>query len=403
MLTGAEPSGAGRALPPPGGHPDRGGARLPRADRGGRRRGARLPDRDAGARARRRRRRPTRASATGGRAVRSTACPIAVKDVLCTRGIRTTCGSKILERFVPPYDATVVARLVEAGAVLLGKLNMDEFAMGSSTENSAFFPTRNPWDLDRVPGGSSRRLGGRGGRGHGRGEPRHRHRRIDPPARGLLRRRRPQADLRRASPATALVAFASSLDQIGPFARTVRGRRRCCSRSSPATIPGLDSRSDHAGARLSRPQLGPRRRGPAHRHPQGVLHRGARAPRSRAAVRRPSSCSRALGAAIVEPVSLPHTEYGLAAYYLIAPAEASSNLARYDGVQYGLRAPGGEDLIDMYGKTPRGGLRRRGQAPHHAGHLRPVAPATTTPTTAGPEGAHARPARLRGGLRARRT
>src|SRR5258705_373170 len=202
--------------------------------------------------------------------------PVALKDVLCTRGIRTTSGSKILERFVPPYDATVVARLFAAGAVLLGKLNMNEFAMGSSTEHSAFFTTHNPWDLARVPGGSS----GGAARGH-----------------------------------------APALAAPGPASRAALGQ-------------GM------GGLRLGVP---------AEYFMDGMD------PEVEQAVRTAIATLEKLGAR-TEPVSLPHTEYGLAAYYVIAPAEASSNLARYDGVKYGLRAPGARDLIDMYSRTRAAGF-----------------------------------------------
>jgi aspartyl-tRNA(Asn)/glutamyl-tRNA(Gln) amidotransferase subunit A len=272
--------------------------------------------------------------------------PVAVKDVLCTRGIRTTCGSRILEGFVPPYDATVVARLRDAGAVLLGKLNMDEFAMGSSTEHSGFFVTRNPWDLARVPGGSS---GGSaaavaadlaaGTFGSDTGGS------IRQPAAfcGTVGLKPTYGRVSR----YGLIAFASSLDQIGPFTKdvtdaaallqVVAGHDPCDSTSVDAPVPdysaGLEGGVE--GLRLGVPDeyfiegLDP--------EVERAVHAGIEVLRS-------------LGAR-TERVSLPHTEYGLAAYYLIAPAEASSNLARYDGVKYGLRAPGARDLVDMYART----------------------------------------------------
>jgi aspartyl-tRNA(Asn)/glutamyl-tRNA(Gln) amidotransferase subunit A len=277
--------------------------------------------------------------------------PLGVKDVFCTRGVRTTCGSKILEEFVPPYDATVVARLLEAGAVILGKLNMDEFAMGSSTENSAYFTTRNPWDLSRVPGGSS---GGSAAAvaadlaaaalGTDTGGS------IRQPAAfcGNVGLKPTYGRVSR----FGLVAFASSLDQVGPFAKDVldaalmlqaiAGHDPMDSTSAAIPVP------DYA-AELSRGVRGLRIGIPAEYFIEGLDAE------VEAAVRAAVETLEGLGAK-TESVSLPHTEYGLAAYYLIAPAECSSNLARYDGVKYGLRVPGARDLIDMYSRTRGAGF-----------------------------------------------
>jgi aspartyl-tRNA(Asn)/glutamyl-tRNA(Gln) amidotransferase subunit A len=277
--------------------------------------------------------------------------PIALKDVLCTRGIRTTCGSKILERFVPPYDATVVARLFAAGAVLLGKLNMDEFAMGSSTEHSAFFATHNPWDLARVPGGSS---GGAAAAvaaglapltlGTDTGGS------IRQPAAfsGVLGMKPTYGRVSR----YGLIAFASSLDQIGPFARDAEDAALllgAIAGADPMDATAIDVPVPDYRAALGQGIEGLRLGVPAEYFMDGMD------PEVEQAVRAAIATLEKLGAR-AEPVSLPHTEYGLAAYYVIAPAEASSNLARYDGVKYGLRASGARDLIDMYSKTRAAGF-----------------------------------------------
>jgi aspartyl-tRNA(Asn)/glutamyl-tRNA(Gln) amidotransferase subunit A len=279
--------------------------------------------------------------------------PIALKDVLCTRGIRTTCGSKILEHFVPPYDATVVRRLRGAGTVLLGKLNMDEFAMGSSTENSAFFTTRNPWDLGRVPGGSS---GGSAavvtadlaaatfGTDTGGS--------IRQPAAfcGNVGLKPTYGRVSR----YGLVAFASSLDQIGPFTKTVADAALVLQAiaghdpmdSTAAQVPVPDYRAG-LGAGVGGLRVG---------IPREYFIDGMD-PEVERAVRAAVDVLRGLGAK-TEEGSLPHTEYGLAAYYLIGPAEASSNLARYDGVRYGLRVPGARDLVEMESRTRAAGFGR---------------------------------------------
>jgi aspartyl-tRNA(Asn)/glutamyl-tRNA(Gln) amidotransferase subunit A len=279
--------------------------------------------------------------------------PIALKDVLCTRGVRTTCGSKILEHFVPPYNATVVRRLRGAGTVLLGKLNMDEFAMGSSTENSAFFTTRNPWDLGRVPGGSS---GGSAAAvtadlaaatfGTDTGGS------IRQPAAfcGNVGLKPTYGRVSR----YGLVAFASSLDQIGPFTKTVAdaalvlqaiaGHDPMDSTAAPVPVP--DYRAG-LGAGVQGLRIG---------IPREYFIDGID-PEVERAVRAAVDVLRGLGAK-TEEVSLPHTEYGLAAYYLIGPAEASSNLARYDGVKYGLRVPGARDLVEMESRTRAAGFGR---------------------------------------------
>ena len=277
--------------------------------------------------------------------------PIALKDVLCTRGIRSTCGSKILDRFVPPYDATVVARLYDAGAILLGKLNMDEFAMGSSTEHSAYFTTRNPWDLARVPGGSS---GGASAAvaadmaaltlGTDTGGS------IRQPAAfsGVLGLKPTYGRVSR----YGLIAFASSLDQIGPFAKDVEDAALMLQ-----AIAGADP-MDSTSVGVAVPDYTAALRGGIEGLRLGVPAEyfiDGMDPEVERAVREAIVTLEKLGAR-PEPVSLPHTEYGLAAYYVIAPAEASSNLARYDGVKYGLRAPGARDLIDMYSKTRAAGF-----------------------------------------------
>jgi aspartyl-tRNA(Asn)/glutamyl-tRNA(Gln) amidotransferase subunit A len=271
--------------------------------------------------------------------------PIALKDVLCTAGVRTTCSSRILEGFVPPYNATVVGRLEAAGAVTLGKTNMDEFAMGSSTENSAFHPTRNPWDLDRVPGGSS---GGSAAVVGAWAAPAA----LGSDTGGSIRQPAALCGVVGMKPTYGrvsrfgLIAFASSLDQIGPFARTaadcalllnvVAGHDPRDATSLPEPVPdylaALDG--DLRGLRVGVPR---------------EYFGAGMEPGADAAVRAAIDQLAALGASVGE-VSLPHTEYGVAVYYLIAPAEASANLARYDGVKYGYAAPA-STLLDAYLRT----------------------------------------------------
>ncbi len=279
--------------------------------------------------------------------------PIALKDVLCTRGIRTTCGSKILEHFVPPYDATVAARLRAAGAVLLGKLNMDEFAMGSSTENSGYFATRNPWDLGRVPGGSS---GGSAAAvsadlaaatlGTDTGGS------IRQPAAfcGNVGLKPTYGRVSR----YGLVAFASSLDQVGPFAKDVEDAAhmlQVIAGHDPMDSTSVDVPVPDYATELGQGIAGLTLGVPAEYFIEGMD------PEVAAAVRDAIKTLEKLGAR-TQPVSLPHTEYGLAAYYLIAPAECSSNLARYDGVKYGLRVGPARDIVDMYSKTRAQGFGR---------------------------------------------
>jgi len=275
-----------------------------------------------------------------------TGIPLGIKDVICTKGVKTTCASKILENFVPPYNATVMERLEAHGAVMLGKLNMDEFAMGSSTENSAFHPTRNPWDLERIPGGSSggsaasvaaRTCAGSLGSDTGGS--------IRQPAShcGVVGMKPTYGMVSR----FGLVAFASSLDQIGPISRDVTdcalllnaisGHDTRDSTSVPGEVP------DYTGFLV--PGLKDYTLG----IPREYFISGLD-PEVERAVRHAVSALESHGARLVE-VSLPHTEYAVAAYYIIAPAEASSNLSRYDGVKYGFRASGYKNLMDMYKKT----------------------------------------------------
>jgi aspartyl-tRNA(Asn)/glutamyl-tRNA(Gln) amidotransferase subunit A len=277
--------------------------------------------------------------------------PLAIKDVICTKGVATTCSSRILEHFVPPYDASVVRLLGEAGTITLGKTNMDEFAMGSSTENSAFKQTRNPWNLGCVPGGSS---GGSaaavaadmcaGALGTDTG--------------GSIRQPGGFCGVAALKPTYGrvsrygLVAFASSLDQIGPLAKDVRdaaillgviaGHDPLDSTSAAVPVPDYEAEltGDIRGLRVGIP---------AEYFIEGMD------PEVEAAVSQAIKVLVGLGAAQT-PVGLPHTDYAIATYYLVATAEASSNLGRYDGVKYGYRTPKSEHLIDMYMKTRREGF-----------------------------------------------
>lgn len=270
---------------------------------------------------------------------------MAIKDILCTKGIPTTCGSRILKNFVPPYEATVVTKLFQAGGVLLGKTNMDEFAMGSSTENSAFFPTRNPWDLERVPGGSS----GGSAAAVAAGEAIFA---IGTDTGGSVRLPAAFCNIVGLKPTYGrvsrygLVAFASSLDQVGPMCKDVSdcalvmkviaGYDRRDSTSVNTPVPDYLSALDQGvkGLRLG--------------IPKEYFVPGMQ-PGVETAIRAAIAHLQSLGATIVE-VSLPHTRYALPVYYLIAPAEASANLARYDGVKYGLSIQR-DTLWDTYLQT----------------------------------------------------
>jgi aspartyl-tRNA(Asn)/glutamyl-tRNA(Gln) amidotransferase subunit A len=272
--------------------------------------------------------------------------PVAYKDIFCTRGVPTTSGSRILEGFVPPYDSTVVARCSERGLPMLGKLNMDEFAMGSSTENSGYGVTHNPWDLERVPGGSSggsTALVAAGGAPWAWGTD----------TGGSVRQPASLCGLVGVKPTYGLVsrfgiiAFASSLDQAGPVTRSVKdaaallqlaaGHDPCDSTSIPRAVPdyleGIEGGID--GLKV------------------GIVRefQGAEGTQPGVAVRVDEAYARLekLGARL-EEISLPSFEHGISAYYLVAPAECSSNLARYDGVRYGFRAEG-DDIVSMMSRT----------------------------------------------------
>jgi aspartyl-tRNA(Asn)/glutamyl-tRNA(Gln) amidotransferase subunit A len=271
--------------------------------------------------------------------------PLAIKDVICVEGLPTTCGSRILENYVPPFNAAAVDRLRAAGAVILGKTNTDEFAMGSSTENSAFFATHNPWDLERVPGGSSGGSAAAVAAGLATGA-------LGSDTGGSVRQPAALCGVVGLKPTYGrvsrwgLVAFASSLDQIGPLAATVADAAILL-----GTIAGHDPRDsttmdlpvpDYLAA-LTGDVRGLRIGVPREYFLEGIQSE------VEAAVRDAIAVLAGLGAEIL-PVSLPHTEYALPAYYLIAPAEASANLARYDGIRYGLSLTG-DDLLDSYRQT----------------------------------------------------
>jgi aspartyl-tRNA(Asn)/glutamyl-tRNA(Gln) amidotransferase subunit A len=278
--------------------------------------------------------------------------PLAIKDVICVEGLTATCGSRILEDYVPPFSATVVDRLRAAGAVILGKTNTDEFAMGSSTENSAFFATRNPWDLDRVPGGSSGGSAAAVAAGMALGA-------LGSDTGGSVRQPAALCGVVGLKPTYGLVsrwglvAFASSLDQIGPLARSVGDAALIL-----GAIAGHDER-DATSVRAPLPDttgLAAGVRGLRIGVPREYFVAGIE-PQVEAAVRAAIETLVDLGARVVE-VSLPNTEYALPVYYLVAPAEASANLARYDGMRFGLSlregeagGPAGQDLWETYCRT----------------------------------------------------
>jgi len=272
--------------------------------------------------------------------------PLAIKDNICTEGIRTTCSSRILKDFVPPYESTVTKRLKDAGYILIGKTNMDEFAMGSSTENSAFFLTRNPWDIERIPGGSS---GGSAAAvaadeciaalGSDTGGS------IRQPAGccGVVGLKPTYGRVSR----FGLIAFASSLDQIGPITKDVEdsailmniigGHDPMDSTSADIPLPDLrrSLKRDIKGLRIG--------------IPEEYLIEGIDQEVEKS-IREAIKVFEGLGARSLR-ISLPHTGYAVATYYILATSEASSNLARYDGVKYGFRIPRSNDLLDMYMKT----------------------------------------------------
>ena len=275
-----------------------------------------------------------------------TGVPVQIKDVMCTEGVPTTCASRMLENFVPVYNATAVEQLLGQGAVMLGKGNMDEFAMGSSCENSAFHPTMNPWDLERVPGGSS----GGAAASVASGEAIYA---LGSDTGGSVRQPAALCGVVGLKPTYGLVsrygliAFASSLDQIGPVGRTVMD----CALALNA-IAGHDPRdatSVHQEPKDYAASLGQDIKGLRLGVPEEYFVDGME-PGSRKAVDEAISALEGLGAS-VRPVSLPTTRYALACYYIIAPSECSANLARYDGVKYGYSYQGTNDMWEALEKT----------------------------------------------------
>ena len=272
--------------------------------------------------------------------------PIAIKDNLCVRGVRTTASSRILDQFIPPYDATVVQRLELAGAIVVGKTNCDEFAMGSSNENSAYGPVRNPWAIDRTPGGSS---GGSAAAVAARLVPVA----LGSDTGGSIRQPAAMTGVVGLKPTYGrvsrygLIALASSLDQVGPFARTVRDAATTLS-----ILAGPDA-SDATTAPEAVPDFGAALtgdvRGVRVGVPRAVLTSGVDDQVLRA-FDAALDVLRDAGAQLVS-IDLPHAEYAVPVYYLVMTAEASSNLARYDGVRYGYRAAGADTLKTLYSRT----------------------------------------------------
>jgi len=287
-----------------------------------------------------------------GNAAHLTGIPAIIKDVLCTRGTRTTCSSRMLENFVPPYDANVVTLLKDAGMVMVGKANMDEFAMGSSTENSAFFPTRNPWDLERVPGGSSGGSAASVIAGEG-------FYALGTDTGGSIRQPAGFCNVTGLKPTYGrvsrfgLVAFASSLDQIGPMTKdvqdcamvlqTIAGYDRRDSTSVPQAVPDYSRalKPDIKGLRLA--------------VPKEYFVEGMQ-PAVAETLRQSITKLEEMGATVDWDLSLPTTPHALTVYYIIAPSEASANLARYDGVKYGFSAQDAESMWDAMEKTRQYGF-----------------------------------------------
>jgi aspartyl-tRNA(Asn)/glutamyl-tRNA(Gln) amidotransferase subunit A len=282
-----------------------------------------------------------------------TGIPLAVKDLISTRGIRTTCASRILEHYVPPYDATVITRLRDQGAVLVGKTNLDEFAMGSSTENSALQVTRNPWNLEVIPGGSSGGSAAAVAAGECLGT-------LGSDTGGSIRQPAAHCGVVGLKPTYGrvsrygLVAYASSLDQIGPLAKSVEDAALLLQ-----AVAGYDPRDSTCVQREVPDYPSGLSRGIEHRTigiPQEYFV-GGLDPEVERAIRQAVKVLEKAGARCRE-ISLPHTAYATAVYYVIATAEASSNLARYDGVKYGLRDEESRTLMEMVQKT-----RSRGFGP----------------------------------------
>ena len=277
--------------------------------------------------------------------------PLAIKDLICIRGVRTTCGSKILSNYIPPYDATVIKKLSDSGAVFLGKLNMDEFAMGSSTETSHFGVTRNPWNLDVIPGGSSGGSAASVSADECAGS-------LGSDTGGSIRQPASMCGITGLKPTYGrvsrfgLVAFASSLDQIGPMTKDVTdtailmnvisGRDPLDSTSADLPVPDFTKSllNNVKGLKIGIPKeyFVEGMDGDVEKSVKGAIE-----------------LFKKLGAEIKE-VSLPHTDYAVSAYYVVAPAEASSNLARYDGVKYGYRTDNSKNLLSMYKKTREEGF-----------------------------------------------
>ena len=281
-----------------------------------------------------------------------TGIPVCLKDILCTHGVRTTCSSRMLENFVPPYDAHVVEQLAAAGSIMVGKSNMDEFAMGSSTENSAFFPSHNPWDLDRVPGGSS----GGSAAATAAGECLFA---LGSDTGGSIRQPAALCGVVGLKPTYGrvsrygLIAFASSLDQIGPLTRSVEdaalvlqaisGHDSRDSSSAPLAVPDFTAglSGDLKGLRIGVPR----------EYLPDQLDPGVRS-----AILSAIDKVASLGAEIDFDLSLPSTEAALAVYYVIAPSEASANLARYDGVKYGYSYQDGASMWENMERTRQEGF-----------------------------------------------